>query len=468
MELTSILTGLAGVVLGALATTWVLTARHRDAGTRLRTLEAERKNLDTKLQQAEVRVAKAEQMLEGERQLTEEKLVLLRDAQHRFESIFQSLASKSLQVNNEEFLKLAKERFEQLRLEAEAQLGLRQAAVENLVTPIQETLSNVQSRLEDFDRRRGESHAALTQQLSGMLDAQKSLEAETSHLVQALRSPTVKGRWGEVTLRRVVELAGMSEHVDFDEQMSVDTDDGRLRPDMVIHLPGKKMLIVDAKAPLSAYLDALGAEDEAGRTRHLKRHAAAVRTHIDGLASKEYHAQFAEAPDFAILFLPGEPFLSAACQYDGELLDYAFQQNVILASPATLLSLLKAAFYGWQQERVAANAEQIHQLGLEMYDRVLTLADHFRGMGTSLRRAVEHYNGAMGSLEGRVLVTGRRLRQLGVAATEELEPVEQVDVVPRIPLAEEFVVVADDAETDPSQPSSDPCLIEAAIGARVA
>lgn len=308
-----------------------------------------------------------------------------------------------------------------------------------LIRPVEERLARVDRELEAIGKDRAANHAQLTAHLRTVVDAQRELAGETQRLVQALRRPHVRGQWGELQLRRVVELAGMREHCDFDLQASVQTVDGRLRPDMIVHLPGDKLVVVDAKAPIDAYLDAAEAADEGGRTEHLDRHATHVRQHIEQLAGKEYADQFSATPDFVVMFLPGESFFSAACERDPNLIEFAVRRNVIPASPTTLITVLKAVYYGWQQERIARNAEEIRDLGQDLYHRMRTVGEHLARVHKGLSSAVDGYNAAVGSLESRVLPTLRRLHELGVADGDgELEPAERVDGVPRLPSAPEL------------------------------
>lgn len=361
-------------------------------------------------------------------------------ADRRLKDAFLALSAEALQRNNQSFLDLARTQLGAVNQQAEASLASRQQQIDSLVGPIAHKLGEVDQQLRQLDRERAASHAAIAQHLAAVTQAQRELAAETTALSQALRAPTARGQWGELQLRRVVELAGMEEHCDFTEQMSVDTADGRLRPDLVVNLPGHKRIVVDSKAPLAAYLDALEAPDDAARASHLDRHARHVRDHIVALSAKDYANELADAPDFVVMFLPGEAFFSAACQRDPGLIEFAVGKGVIPASPTTLITVLKAVAYGWQQERIARNAESIRDLGIELHARMRTVAEHLTKVRKGLEGAVSGYNAAVGSLESRVLPTARRLRDLGAASGEEIEVLEPVDAVPRLPSAAELVV----------------------------
>jgi DNA recombination protein RmuC len=353
---------------------------------------------------------------------------------------FSALSAEALAANNAAFLEHARQTFSELQTAASGELELRKQAVEQLVAPIREGLERVDSKLQAFDLSRAESHGALTAMLKTMHEAQHSLTSETQHLVAALRQPNGRGQWGELQLRRVVELAGMLEHCDFATQQALAGDDGLKRPDVIVRLPGGKVVVVDAKAPLSAYLDATHTDDDEARSRFLDQHAKQVRHHVTQLSRRDYSTDIAEAPDFVVLFLPGEAFFAAACQRDPGLLDYAVGKGVIPASPTTLITLLKAVNFGWQQERIARSAEEIRDLGLTLYDRMAVLADHLVKVRRGLEGAVRSYNDAMGSLERRVLPTARRFRDLGVGGRAEITALRPVGGDPlRVASAEEVV-----------------------------
>jgi DNA recombination protein RmuC len=305
---------------------------------------------------------------------------------------------------------------------AAADLEKRQQAVEHMVEPIAESLGVIGSRLEQLEVSRREAYAGLSQQVRSLNESQELLRDQTGNLVTALRNPQARGRWGEMQLRRVVEMAGMLPHCDFEEQSTVTTDDGRIRPDVVVHLPGRKTVVVDAKVALDAYLAAVEESDDVQCKAKLVQHARQVRSHVDKLAAKSYWTQFSDAPDFVVLFVPGDSLLGAALEHDPGLMEHAVANKVLLATPVTLIALLRAVAYGWQQEALADNARQIADVGREMQDRVLTFVKHFGRVGRSLDRAVEAYNDAAGSLEHRVLVQTRRFTELGVNETEISAP----------------------------------------------
>jgi DNA recombination protein RmuC len=301
---------------------------------------------------------------------------------------------------------------------AVAELDQRRQSVEHMVQPIAESLGLIGSRLEQLEVSRQHAYAGLSEQVRSLHESQELLRGETGNLVTALRTPQARGRWGEIQLRRVVEMAGMLPHCDFEEQSTFHTADGRMRPDLVVHLPGKKTVVVDAKVALDAYLAAVEASDDAACKTKLVQHARQVRTHVDKLAAKSYWMQFSDAPDFVVLFVPGDPLLGAALEHDPGLMEHAVANKVLLATPVTLIALLRAVAYGWQQEALADNARQIAELGLEMQERVVTFASHFGKLGRSLDRAVGAYNDAAGSLEHRVLVQARRFSEMGVSETD--------------------------------------------------
>lgn len=371
--------------------------------------------------------AKISASLEVERKNFQEKIKLLEDAKQKLSETFSAISSDALSKNNAVFLDLAKSAFEGFKESARNDFSMSAKSVSDIVLPIKSTLENVGIKLNELEKSRVGAYEALRRQVDDMIITQKSLRNETSHLVSALKTPSVRGRWGEMQLHRVVELAGMLEHCDFEEQVEICGDGRTIRPDMIIYLPGGRQIIVDAKAPLSAYLEALEVDDENLKKNLLKEHAKQIRNHVTVLANKKYWAQFDQSPEFVIMFLPGEIFLSVATEHDLSLIEFAMQQRVIITTPTILLGLLHAIAQGWRQENLAENAKQIIKMGQDLYQRLSTMVNHIGQLGKNLNSSVQSYNSTVASLESRVLVSARKFKELDVHEKNiaELIPIEE-------------------------------------------
>jgi DNA recombination protein RmuC len=418
-----------GVLLGALLAWMILRRRRTQMQQSISTLEAQIKTQDA---------------------LQRERETAFEAATGKLARAFSDLANQSLKSNSENFLRLAEQNLGAHQEKAKRELSEREQAVENLVKPIRDALQQSQRQISELEKARSEAYGSIRSQLETMQLSQQSLAQETQNLVNALRRPQVRGRWGEITLRRLVELAGMVEHCDFQEQVHTPGGDKVIRPDMIVRMPDNRELVVDVKTPLEAYLESVEAKDDTQRQLGLKRHARNVREHIRSLASKTYWDQFSQSPEFVILFIPGDQFLSAALNEDPDLIEYALSRQIILATPTSFVALLKAVAYGWRQLALADNAEEIRGLAEELYGRLTAFVGHVNKLGRQLASSVESYNRAVGSLERKVLPGARKFVELGIRPKKIMEQTEVLESLPR-----ELVEESNDAdELDPPDAGS--------------
>ena len=368
--------------------------------------------------QMEERTRQLQTRLDDERREGDEKVKLLDDARRALENSFKSLSADALRNNNQSFLELARTSLAEFQQLARGDLEKRQIAIDAIVAPVRLSLEKVDEKIGALEKSRQEAYGEIRQQFAQMSSFQNQLRDQTNNLVNALKQSHVRGRWGEIQLRRVVEMAGMLLHCDFVEQQTAESEDGRVRPDLIVKLPGNRQIVVDSKAPITAYMEAHEASSDEVRKLKIQQHAQLVRRHLESLAKKSYWDQFEPTPEVVVMFIPGEAFYSAALEADPTLLDTAFNQNVIIASPASLMALLKAASYGWRQESIAENAREISQLGQELHNRLAVMADHLTRMGKGLGTAMDSYNSAIASFESRVMVSARKFKELGATSQE--------------------------------------------------
>lgn len=427
-----------GLLLGAGLSYFISNSAQKRNQERLSHADSELDRLRTTHSATKESLARIEAQREAELKAANEKLALLEEAKTKLQESFQALSADALSKNNESFLKLAKENLDKYQEGAKGDLEKRQQAINKTVEPVGEALKVFNDRVTKIEESRAAVNASLKEQLQQLAESQQQLSRTTGSLVQALRAPQVRGQWGEMQLRRTVEMAGMINYCDFEEQASVETADGqRQRPDMLIRLPNERQVVVDSKVPLAAYLDALEAEDPDVQTERMQAHARHIRDHIKGLSTKAYWTQFDNAPEFVVLFIPNEAIFSAALEQDPQLIELGVDNKVILATPTTLIALLKAIAYGWQQEAIAREAKQISALGKELYERIGVVTGHFAKLGKSLDTSVGLYNKAVSSVESRLLVTARKFEALDSSADDSLAEVNAIEKQPALPKEEE-------------------------------
>jgi DNA recombination protein RmuC len=445
-QILSILIFIAGAVLGSVVAWFLLktkaassnaadlaTLRERLGGkdAELQKLQSALNNEVAEHKQARDESGQLKAALEGERRAATERLAAFKNATDELSEKFKALSRDALADNNQSFLQLANSTLEKFQQTAKGDLESRQKAIDQLVKPLKESLEKVDGKIGEIEKARAGAYAELREQVKSLATSQTKLQAETGNLVNALRAPHVRGRWGEIQLRRVIELAGMLQYCDFVEQETVTTADGRIRPDVIVKLPGNRTIVIDAKVPFDAFYESISTTDDVIRGAKLKDHARLVRTHIGNLSKKSYWEAVQPTPEFVLLFLPGETFYSAALEIDPKLIEDGVAQGVIIATPTTLIALLKAVSYGWRQEQMATNAHEVSKLGKDLYDRLRTFTNYFADIGKGLDRALDSYNKGVGSLEARVLVTARKFKERGAIAGEEIETLEPIDKLAR-------------------------------------
>lgn len=373
----------------------------------------------------------AETRLEEAQKSINEQKNLLEDAQKKLTTTFQALAGESLKSNNKAFVELAKQTLDVVLAEAKGDIGKKEQSIKSLVAPLEEALKRYEVGIKDIEAKRDTAYGSIEAQIKSLITTQQLLQNEAGNLVKALRRPEVRGRYGEMTLRRVAELAGMSEYCDYTEQVSTDTEDGRIRPDMVVHLPAERELVIDSKLSLDAYLDAIATDNDEKRKEFIQKHAQQVRKHMKDLSSKNYWGQFQKTPEFVVMFVPGEAFLNAALEVDRTLTEDGMESRVILATPTTLIALLRAIAYGWRQEQITKNAQVVADLGRELYDRFGAFMVHLTKTRGSIEQTVFNFNRMLGSLEGRIMPSIRKFKELGATGGDELPVIEPIEQMPR-------------------------------------
>lgn len=398
--------------------------------SQLKSKEDELNEIRTSLASEQKSRVEAETRFDEAKINLEEQKNLLSQAEEKLKSTFQALSGDALKSNNKAFLDLAKQTLDTVLKEAQSDIDKKEIAIKSFVDPLKESLQRYEKQIKEFEDKRNTDYGSLDTQIKSLLKAEQDLQKETNNLVTALRRPEVKGNWGQIALRRVVELSGMSEKCDFTEQVAVNVDDGRLIPDMIVHLPANREIVVDSKVSTDAFLEAVSAETESERRSFLKKHALQVRTHMKTLASKSYWSQFQKAPEFVVMFLPGEALLNAALREDISLYEDGLKENVIITTSVNLFALLRTIAYGWRQEQITKNAQEVAKLAKELYERFQPFIEHTGKTGKALEDAVSSFNKMVTSLESRVLVSVRRFKELGVAVDGEIPALEQVEQIP--------------------------------------